>query len=234
MKLKGVSTLMKKKEAIKALATVSTVIAATGLTSVANANQQEAPKTEVDALSSKVTVQALKEAENKQSVAVQAVNAQQDIVKQAITEEEKAGKTEAMAKEGLDEAQIIKDKATPTEIDKTKQSISETESAIENQDVQLQDAQAETAKAQDKVNKQTEIVNGDQTKITTQETNVANAKTNVETAQKNLDGTGAKEIISERDNAQTDLVAKKVAEANAKSKLEEAQKADADKKAKLE
>ena len=225
---------MKKKEAIKALATVSTVIAATGLTSVANANQQEAPKTEVDALSSKVTVQALKEAENKQSVAVQAVNAQQDIVKQAITEEEKAGKTEAMAKEGLDEAQIIKDKATPTEIDKTKQSISETESAIENQDVQLQDAQAETAKAQDKVNKQTEIVNSDQTKITTQETNVANAKTKVDKKKKNLDGTGAKEIISERDNAQTDLVAKKVAEANARSKLEEAQKADADKKAKLE
>lgn len=234
MKLKGVSTLMKKKEAIKALATVSTVIAATGLTSVANANQQEAPKTEVDALSFKVTVQALKEAENKQSVAVQAVNAQQDIVKQAITEEEKAGKTEAMAKEGLDEAQIIKDKATPTEIDKTKQSISETESAIENQDVQLQDAQAETAKAQDKVNKQTEIVNSDQTKITTQETNVANAKTNVEIAQKNLDGTGAKEIISERDDAQTDLATKKDAEANAKSKLEEAQKADADKKANLE
>ena len=225
---------MKKKEAIKALATVSTVIAATGLTSVANANQQEAPKTEVDALSSKVTVQALKEAENKQSVAVQAVNAQQDIVKQAITEEEKAGKTEAMAKEGLDEAQIIKDKATPTEIDKTKQSISETESAIENQDVQLQNAQAETAKAQDKVNKQTEIVNSDQTEITIQETNVANAKTNVEIAQKNLDGTGAKEIISERDHAQTDFVTKKDAEANAKSKLEEAQKADADKKAKLE
>ena len=234
MKLKGVSTLMKKKEAIKALATVSTVIAATGLTSVANANQQEAPKTEVDALSSKVTVQALKEAENKQSVAVQAVNAQQDIVKQAITEEEKAEKTEAMTKEGLDEAQIIKDKATPTEIDKTKQSISETESAIENQDVQLQNAQAETAKAQDKVNKQTEIVNSDQTEITIQETNVANAKTNVEIAQKNLDGTGAKEIISERDHAQTDFVTKKDAEANAKSKLEEAQKADADKKAKLE
>ena len=225
---------MKKKEAIKALATVSTVIAATGLTSVANANQQEAPKTEVDALSSKVTVQALKEAENKQSVAVQAVNSQQDIVKQAITEEEKAGNTEAMAKEGLDEAQIIKDKATPAEIDKSKQSIRETESAIENQDVQFQNAQAETAKAQDKVNKQTEIVNSDQTKITTQETNVANAKADVETAQKNLDGTGAKEIISERDNAQSDLATKKAAEANAKSKLEEAQKADADKKAKLE
>ena len=225
---------MEKKEAIKVLASVSTVIATTALTSVANSNQQEAPKTEFDASSSKVTVQALKEAENKQSVAVQAVNAQQDVVKQAITEEEKAEKTEAMAKEGLDEAQIIKDKATPTEIDKTKQSISETESAIENQDVQLQNAQAETAKAQDKVNKQTEIVNSDQTKITTQETNVANTKTNVETAQKNLDGTGAKEIISERDNAQTDLVAKKDAEANAKSKLEESQKADADKKANLE
>ena len=225
---------MKKKEAIKALATVSTVIAATGLTSVANADQQEAPKTEVDALSSKVTVQALKEAENKQSVAVQAVNAQQDVVKQAITEEEKAEKTEAMAKEGLDKAQIIKDKATPAEIDKSKQSIRETESAIENQDVQLQNAQAETAKAQDKVNKQTEIVNSDQTKITAQETNVANAKTNVETAQKNLDGTGAKEIISERDNAQTDLATKKDAEAKAESNLKEAQKADADKKAKLE
>ncbi len=223
---------MEKKEAIKALASVSTVIAATALTPVADANQQEVPKMEVDTSSSKVTLQALKEAENKQSVAVQAVNAQQDIVKQAITEEEKAGKTEAMAKGGLDEAQIIKDKATPTEIDKTKQSISETESAIENQDVQLQNAQAETAKAQDKVNKQTEIVNSDQTKITTQETNVANAKTNVETAQKNLDGTGAKEIISERDNAQTDLATKKVAEANAKSKLEEAQKADTEKKSK--
>ena len=225
---------MEKKEAIKALASVSTVIAATGLTSVANANQQEAPKTEVDALSSKVTVQALKEAENKQSVAVQAVNAQQDVVKQAITEEEKAEKNEAMTKEALDEAQIIKDKATPAEIDKTKQNISETESAIENQDVQLQNAQAETAKAQDKVNKQTEIVNSNQTEITTQETDVANAKTNVEIAQKNLDGTGAKEIISERDHAQTDFVTKKDAEANAKSKLEEAQKADADKKAKLE
>ena len=234
LKIKGVLALMEKKEAIKALAGVSTVIAATGLTSVANANQQEAPKTEVDTSSSKVTIQALKEAENKQSVTVQAVNAQQDVVKKAITEEEIAEKNEATAKETLDEAQIIKDKATPAEIDKTKQSISETESAIENQDVQLQNAQAETAKAQDKVNKQTEIVNSDQTEITTQETNVANAKTNVETAQKNLDGTGAKEIISERDNAQTDLATKKDAEANAKSKLEEAQKADADKKAKLE
>lgn len=181
-----------------------------------------------------MTVQALKEAENKQSVAVQAVNTQQDIVNQAITEEEKAEKTEAMAKEALDEAQIIKDKGTPAEIENTKQNISETESAIENQDVQFQNAQAETAKAQDKVNKQTEIVNSDQTKITTQETNVANAKADVETAQKNLDGRGAKEIISERDNAQTDLVTKKDAEANAKSKLEEAQKADVDKKAKLE
>ena len=225
---------MEKKEALKVLASVSTVIAATGLTSVANANQQEALKTEVDALSSKVTVQALKEAENKQSVAVQAVNAQQDIVNQAITEEEKAEKTEAMAKEALDEAQIIKDKATLAEIDKTKQNISETESAIENQDVQLQNAQVETAKAQDKVKKQTEIVNSDQTKITTQETNLANAKADEETAQKNLDGTGAKEIISERNNAQSDLAAKKDAETNAKSKLEEAQKADADKKVKLE
>ena len=225
---------MEKKEAIKVLASVSTVIAATGLASVANANQQEALKTEVDALSSKVTVQALKAAENKQSVAVQAVNTQQDIVNQAITEEEKDEKTEATAKEALDEAQIIKDKGTPAEIENTKQNISETESAIENQDVQFQNAQAETAKAQDKVNKQTEIVNSDQTKITTQETNVANAKADVETAQKNLDGTGAKEIISERDNAQSDLATKKAAEANAKSKLEEAQKADADKKAKLE
>ena len=234
MKIKGVLALMEKKEAIKVLASVSTVIAATGLTSVANANQQEALKKEVDALSSKMTVQALKEAENKQNVAVQAVNTQQDIVNQAITEEEKAEKTEAMAKEALDEAQIIKDKGTPAEIENTKQSISETESAIENQDVQFQNAQAETAKAQDKVNKQTEIVNSDQTKITTQETNVANAKADVETAQKNLDGREAKEIISERDNAQTDLVTKKDAEANAKSKLEEAQKADVDKKSKLE
>ena len=225
---------MEKKEALKVLASVSTVIAATGLTSVANANQQEALKTEVDALSSKVTVQALKEAENKQSVAVQAVNAQQDIVNQAITEEEKAEKTEAMAKEALDEAQIIKDKATLAEIDKTKQNISETESAIENQDVQLQNAQAETAKAQDKVNKQTEIVNSDQTKITTQETNLANAKADVETAQKNLDGTGAKEIISERDNAQSDLATKKAAEAKAESNLKEAKKTDADKKAKIQ
>ena len=72
---------MEKKEAIKVLASVSTVIAATGLASVANANQQEALKKEVDALSSKMTVQALKEAENKQNVAVQAVNTQQDIVK---------------------------------------------------------------------------------------------------------------------------------------------------------
>ena len=195
---------MEKKEALKVLASVSTVIAATGLTSVANANQQEALKTEVDALSSKVTVQDLKEAENKQSVAVQSVNAHQDVVKKAITEEEIAEKNEATAKETIDEAQIIKDKATPVEIDKTKQSISETESAIENQDVQFYNAQAETAKA------------------------------DVETAQKNLDWRGAKEIISERDNAQTDLVTKKDAEANAKSKLEEAQKADVDKKAKLE
>lgn len=225
---------MEKKEAIKVLASVSTVIAATGLASVANANQQEALKTEVDALSSKVTVQALKAAENKQSVAVQAVNTQQDIVNQAITEEEKAEKTEATAKEALDEAQIIKDKGTPAEIENTKQNISETESAIENQDVQFQNAQAETAKAQDKVNKQTEIVNSDQTKITTQETNVANAKADVETAQKNLDGTGAKEIISERDNAQTDLATKKDAEAKAESNLKEAQKTDADKKAKIQ
>lgn len=35
---------MEKKEALKVLASVSTVIAATGLTSVANANQQGALK----------------------------------------------------------------------------------------------------------------------------------------------------------------------------------------------
>ena len=96
---------MEKKEAIKVLASVSTVIAATGLTSVVNANQQEDLKTEFDASSSKVTVQALKEAENKQSVAVQSVNAQQDVVKKAITEEEIAEKNEATAKETIDEAQ---------------------------------------------------------------------------------------------------------------------------------
>lgn len=195
---------MEKKEALKVLASVSTVIAATGLTSVANANQQEALKTEVDALSSKVTVQDLKEAENKQSVAVQSVNAHQDVVKKAITEEEIAEKNEATAKETIDEAQIIKDKATPVEIDKTKQSISETESAIENQDVQFYNAQAETAKA------------------------------DVETAQKNLDGRGAKEIISERDNTQSDLATKKAAEAKAESNLKESQKTDADKKAKIQ
>ena len=61
-----------------------------------------------------------------------------------------------------------------------------------------------------------------------------NANIAVTNAQAALDGTGAKEIISERDNAQSDLAMKKAAESKAQSNLEEAQKTDADKKAKIQ
>ena len=61
-----------------------------------------------------------------------------------------------------------------------------------------------------------------------------NANIDVTNAQAALNGTGAKEIISERDNAQTDLATKKDAEAKAESNLKEAQKTDADKKSKIQ
>ena len=69
-------------------------------------------------------------------------------------------------------------------------------------------------------------------KQTKEQLNKANiAVTNAQAA---LDGTGAKEIISERDDAQTNLATKKDAEAKAESNLKEAQKTDADKKAKIQ
>lgn len=141
-------------------------------------------------------------------------------------------------------AEANKESATPEKIEKTKNEISEVKADIEKKETSQKDASDKVLEAEKERNQQSEIIKKDQDKISEQEKKVSTAEEAVATAQKNLDGTGASEIIAERDKAKSDVAEKESAESAAKkaletainedkNKAEELSKASADEKTQL-
>ena len=110
----------------------------------------------------------------------------------------------------------IKNQLRLKKLEKTKNEISEVKADIDKKETSLKDASDKVLEAEKEHNQQSSVIKKDQDKISEQEKKVSTAEEAVATAQKNLDGTGASEIIAERDKAKSDVAEKESAEEAAK------------------
>lgn len=122
----------------------------------------------------------------------------------------------------LKNAEANKESATPEKIEEKKNEISEVKADIEKKETLQKDASDKVLEAEKERNQQSDVINKDQDKILEQEKKVSTVEKAVVTAQKNFDGTGASEIIAERDKAKSDVAEKESAESAAKKDLETA------------
>lgn len=150
------------------------------------------------------------------------VSNQESVLENAKNSEAAAASKVSEANVDLKNAEANKESATPEKIEKTKNEISEVKADIEKKETSLKDASDKVLEAEKERNQQSEVIKKDQDKISEQEKKVSTAEEAVATAQKNLDGTGASEIIAERDKAKSDVAEKESAESAAKKALENA------------
>ena len=150
------------------------------------------------------------------------VSNQESVLENAKNSEAAAASKVSEANVDLKNAEANKESATPEKIEKTKNEISEVKADIEKKETSQKDATDKVLEAEKERNQQSEVIKKDQDKISEQEKKVSTAEEAVATAQKNLDGTGASEIIAERDKAKSDVAEKESAEAAAKKALENA------------
>lgn len=122
----------------------------------------------------------------------------------------------------LKNAEANKESATPEKIEEKKNEISEVKADTEKKETLQKDASDKVLEAEKERNQQSDVINKDQDKILEQEKKVSTVEKAVVTAQKNFDGTGASEIIAERDKAKSDVAEKESAESAAKKDLETA------------
>lgn len=122
----------------------------------------------------------------------------------------------------LKNAEANKESATPEKIEEKKNEISEVKVDTEKKETLQKDASDKVLEAEKERNQQSDVINKDQDKILEQEKKVSTVEKAVVTAQKNFDGTGASEIIAERDKAKSDVAEKESAESAAKKDLETA------------
>lgn len=157
---------------------------------------------------------------------------------QAVTDQTaviaEATESEAQAKDELDKATTElttaegnKAEATPEAIEQAGKAIETVKADMAKADQALTEGRAKTNEAQDQVNAQADVVTQDQAAIDGQTSKVEAAQAGVASAQANLDGTGAAQVIAERDNAQKDLTTATTAEKEAQSTLDTAKVADA-------
>ena len=152
----------------------------------------------------------------------QSVSNQESALENAKAFEATAATKVTEANVDLKNAEANKESATPEKIEKTKNEISEVKADIEKKETSQKDATDKVLEAEKERNQQSEVIKKDQAKISEQEKKVSTAEGAVATAQKNLDGTGASEIIAERDKAKRDVAEKELAESAAKKALENA------------
>ena len=190
------------------------------------------------------TSEIVEEARTIKEEADQSVSNQESALENAKASEAVAASKVSDANVDLKNAEANKELATPEKIEKTKNEISEVKDDIEKKETSLKDASDKVLEAEKERNQQSEVIKKDQDKISEQEKKVSTAEEAVATAQKNLDGTGASEIIAERDKAKSDVAEKESAETAAKkaletainedkNKAEELSKASADEKTQL-
>lgn len=152
----------------------------------------------------------------------QSVSNQESVLENAKVSEATVASKVSEANADLKNAEANKELATPEKIEKTKNEISEVKADIEKKETSQKDATDKVLEAEKERNQQSEVIKKDQDKISEQEKKVSTAEGAVATAQKNLDGTGASEIIAERDKAKRDVAEKELAESAAKKALENA------------
>ena len=190
------------------------------------------------------TSEVIEEARTIKEETDQSVSNQESALENAKTSEAVAASKVSEANVDLKNAEENKESATPEKIEKTKNEISEVKADIDKKETSLKDASDKVLEAEKEHNQQSSVIKKDQDKISEQEKKVSTAEEAVATAQKNLDGTGASEIIAERDKAKSDVAEKESAEEAAKkaletainedkNKAEELSKASADEKAQL-
>ena len=168
------------------------------------------------------TSEVVEEARTIKEETDQSVSNQESALEDAKTSEAVAGSKVSKESVNLKNAEANKESATPEKIEKTKNEISEVKADIEKKETSQKDATDKVLEAEKERNQQSDIIKKDQDKISEQEKKVSTAEEAVATAQKNLDGTGASEIIAERDKAKSDVAEKESAEAAAKKALENA------------
>lgn len=168
------------------------------------------------------TSEVVEEARTIKEETDQSVSNQESALENAKASEATATSKVSEANVDLKNAKANKESATPEKIEKTKNEISEVKADIEKKETSLKDASDKVLEAEKERNQQSEVIKKDQDKISEQEKKVSTAEEAVATAQKNLDGTGASEIIAERDKAKSDVAEKESAESAAKKALENA------------
>ena len=168
------------------------------------------------------TSEVVEEARTIKEETDQSVSNQESALENAKASEATAASKVSDANVDLKNAEANKELATPEKIEKTKNEISEVKADIEKKETSLKDASDKVLEAEKERNQQSEVIKKDQDKISEQEKKVSTAEEAVATAQKNLDGTGASEIIAERDKAKSDVSEKESAEEAAKKALENA------------
>lgn len=168
------------------------------------------------------TAEVVEEARTIKEETDQSASNQESALENAKASEATAASKVSEANVDLKNAESNKESATPEKIEKTKNEISEVKADIEKKETSLKDASDKVLEAEKDRNQQSEVIKKDQDKISEQEKKVSTAEGAVATAQKNLDGTGASEIIAERDKARSDVAEKESAESVAKKALENA------------
>ena len=168
------------------------------------------------------TSEVVEEARAIKEEADQSVSNQESALENAKASEATAATKVSEANVDLINAEENKLSATPEKIEKTKNEISEVKADIDKKETSLKDASDKVLDAEKERNQQSEVIQKDQDKISEQEKKVSTAEEAVATAQKNLDGTGASEIIAERDKTKSDVAEKESAESAAKKALENA------------
>ena len=168
------------------------------------------------------TSEVVEEARTIKEETDQSVSNQESALENAKASEATATSKVSEANVDLKNAEANKESATPEKIEKTKNEISEVKADIEKKETSEKDASDKVLEAEKERNQQSEVIKKDQDKISEQEKKVSTAEEAVATAQKNLDGTGASEIIAERDKAKSDVSEKESAESAAKKALENA------------
>ena len=179
------------------------------------------------------TAEVVEEARTIKEETDQSVSNQESALENAKDSEATAASKVSEANVDLKNAEANKELATPEKIEKTKNEISEVKADIEKKEISLKDASDKILEAEKERNQQSEVIKKDQDKISEQEKKVSTAEEAVATAQKNLDGTGASEIIAERDKAKSDVAEKELEESAAKKSLENAINEDKNKSEEL-
>ena len=172
------------------------------------------------------TASTVEEAKQIQDDAQSAVEKQTSVVNEAENAKKVADENDKNAKADLENATNLKKEATEEKIASVEKTIEETKDEITSKTEAKQEASKTTvSKTEALKEKEAELANSKEA-VDAQTKKVEVAKTNKDNAQKVLDGTGATEIINNRDEAKKESVAKKAIEKTAKQALEVAKQAD--------